>query len=68
MNYYGTVRQDRDVHPLRRINSYLVRWARRKFQRLTSYKARNDGGTASIATEPGLFAHWEWTSTFRWIR
>jgi hypothetical protein len=49
---------------LRRVNTYLVRWARRKFKRLRSFKKAKAWWHRLQCTEPGLFAHWAWTTNF----
>ncbi|MCK9898073.1 group II intron maturase-specific domain-containing protein, partial [Frankia sp. AgB32] len=38
MNYYGRFYRTEMYALLRRINTYLVRWARRKFERLKAFK------------------------------
>lgn len=59
INYYGRYFPS-TLHPiLRRINTYLVRWARRKYKRLRDHAKRTWRFLAGVATrEPGLFAHW----------
>ena len=49
---------------LRRINTYLVRWARRKFRRLRSFKRAKRWWNGLMKREPGLFAHWAWMTEF----
>ncbi len=51
---------------LRRVNTYLTRWARRKYKRLRSYKRFHRWWTGLIDREPGLFAHWGLTRAFNW--
>lgn len=60
INYYGRYFPSR-LHPvLKRINDHLVRWARRKYQRLKRHSRRARRFLAGVATrEPGLFAHWQ---------
>jgi hypothetical protein len=44
---------------LRRINEYLVRWARWKYKRLRRYPAKARKLLAAVfRREPGLFAYW----------
>ena len=48
----------------RRINTYLVRWARRKFRRLRAFKRAKRWWYGLMQREPGLFAHWAWMTEF----
>ena len=44
---------------LRRMNEYLVRWAKRKYKRLYGHTRRAKRWLARVARrEPTLFAHW----------
>ena len=45
---------------LKRINTYLVRWARRKFRRLRSFKKAKRWWHGLLQRQPALFAHWAW--------
>jgi RNA-directed DNA polymerase len=66
MTYYGRFYRSR-LHPfLRRVNTYLTRWARKKYRRLRSYKRFKAWWSGLIDREPGLFKHWAWTSAFDW--
>ena len=68
MNYYGRFHRSK-LHPLlKRINGYLVRWARKKYRRLASFKRVKRWWDDLIDRHRGLFAHWQWTGTFQWIR
>ncbi len=49
---------------LRRINTYLVRWARRKFRRLRAFKRAKRWWYGLLQREPRLFAHWAWMTEF----
>jgi hypothetical protein len=49
---------------LRRINTYLVRWARRKFKRLRAFKRAKTWWNGLMKREPALFAHWAWMPEF----
>jgi RNA-directed DNA polymerase len=59
MNYYG--RYYRSVmHPLlQRVNTYLKRWAGRKYKRLRTIKRFTRWWTGLQKREPGLFAQWQ---------
>jgi RNA-directed DNA polymerase len=62
MNYYGRFYRSA-VHPLlHRINTYLMRWARKKFRRLRSVKRFNVWWKELVRRVPNLFVHWRWTS------
>jgi RNA-directed DNA polymerase len=43
---------------LKRVNTYLRRWAGRKYKRLRTHKRFSRWWTGLLAREPGLFAHW----------
>jgi hypothetical protein len=42
---------------LRRINAYLVRWARRKYKRLQTYKKARRWWDRLLERQPAMFAH-----------
>ncbi len=68
MNYYGRFFRS-ELHPLlKRINGYLVRWARKKYRRLASFKRVKRWWDRLVSRNRHLFAHWQWTGTFEWIR
>jgi RNA-directed DNA polymerase len=59
INYYGRFYRSELVRLLKRINEYLVRWARWKYKRLRRYPAKARRFLAEVyRREPGLFAHW----------
>ena len=59
INYYGRFYPSGLHRTLRRINDYLLRWARRKYKRLRSSKRRAWAWLESLAKRaPTLFAHW----------
>lgn len=66
MNYYGRYYRSQLYPFLRRINTYLVRWARKKYKRLRSFKRRRAWWTGLLDREPGLFRHWAWEREFSW--
>lgn len=49
---------------LRRINNYLVRWARKKYKRLKTFKKAHAWWKAVTKRDPLLFAHWKWVHSF----
>lgn len=67
MNYYGEFNRFEMYSLLRRINTYLMRWARKKFKRLRTYKRFKTWWQGLVAREPNMFAHWAWMRTFSWI-
>jgi RNA-directed DNA polymerase len=66
INYYGLFGRGVLNHLLRRVNTYLTRWARRKYKRLRAYKRFRTWWTGLIDREPGLFIHWNRTRAFDW--
>lgn len=63
MRYYGRFYRSALDPLLRRINTYVMRWARRKYKRLASWKRLSRWWSGVIDRDPGLFAHWAWTRT-----
>jgi RNA-directed DNA polymerase len=49
---------------LRRINAYILRWARNKYRRLRSFKRALAWWNGLIDREPELFTHWRWMTNF----
>ena len=66
MTYYGRFYRSQLYPFLRRINTYLMRWARKKYRRLRSYKRFKAWWTGILDRDPGLFTHWAWERQFRW--
>ncbi len=64
MTYYGKFYRTELNGLLRRINTYLVRWARRKFRRLRSFKRARRWWNGLLRRQPGLFTHWAWMTEF----
>jgi RNA-directed DNA polymerase len=61
INYYGRFYKSMLYPILRRINEYLVRWARRKYKRLQRHDRRARRWLVRVAKrDPILFAHWKW--------
>jgi RNA-directed DNA polymerase len=68
MTYYGRFFRSK-LHPLlKRINGYLVRWTRKKYRRLASFKRVKRWWDRLVERNRGLFSHRQWTGTFEWIR
>jgi RNA-directed DNA polymerase len=68
MNYYGTFYRSELYGLLRRINTYLMRWARRKYKRLRAFKRAKRWWDRLVKRQPDLFAHWAWMTNFDWTR
>ena len=64
MNYYGEFNRSRLQRLLQRINTYIVRWARNKYKRLSSFKKAKKWWRGLVDREPALFAHWSLVTTF----
>jgi RNA-directed DNA polymerase len=64
MNYWGWFGQTRMYPLLKRINTYLVRWARRKYKRLRAFKRVKAWWDGVVKRAPDLFVHWRWTWGF----
>ncbi|CAI7980716.1 hypothetical protein FRAHR75_890027 [Frankia sp. Hr75.2] len=64
MNYYGRFSRSALYGLLQRVNTYLVRWARRKFRRLRSFKKAKRWWKGLLCRQPRLFAHWAWIISF----
>ena len=59
INYYGRFYRSELVRLLKRINEYLVRWARWKYKRLRRHPAKARRFLAAVyRRQPDLFAHW----------
>lgn len=67
MNYFGEFNRW-EIYPLlRRINTYLVRWARKRYRRLRAFKRFKIWWNRLVERAPNLFAHWAWTRAYSWI-
>jgi RNA-directed DNA polymerase len=64
MVYYGKFYRTEMDGLLRRINTYLVRWARRKFKRLRSFRKAKLWWNRLQRRAPNLFVHWAWMTEF----
>src|SRR3954468_3321193 len=65
MSYWGRFyRTEMDVL-LKRINTYLMRWARKKYKRLRGFKRLKAWWGRVVNRDPDLFAHWAWTHRFQ---
>jgi RNA-directed DNA polymerase len=64
MNYYGRFYRSQLYPLLRRINAYLVRWMRKKYKRLRTFKAADAAWKRTTRQYPRFFAHWHWVPEF----
>ena len=62
MTYDGRFYRSELYPLLRRVNTYLARWAKKKYKRLRSYKRRQAWWDGLVTRDPGLFRHWAWES------
>jgi RNA-directed DNA polymerase len=66
MQYYGRFRRSGLDPLLTRINAYLVRWIRKKYERLRA-KRKAMAKMREIAQRyPRMFSHWPWTTASAW--
>lgn len=68
MNYYGRFYRSQLYPLLRRINTYLRRWAGRKYRRLRSYNRVKKWWAEVTERDRDLFAHWAWVRMFDGLR
>jgi group II intron reverse transcriptase/maturase len=66
MAYYGRFYRTALNGLLQRINTYLVRWAKRKYKRLRTFKKVRRWWDGLTARQPRLFAHWAWMTDFKY--
>ena len=64
MNYYGRFYRSMLYPLLRRINTYLVRWMRKKYKRLRTFKKAHAAWKRATRQRPRFFAHWRWVPEF----
>lgn len=64
MTYWGRFNRLEMFPLLKRINAYLMRWARRKYKRLRAFKDAHAWWLAVTRRCRGLFAQWAWTRNF----
>jgi RNA-directed DNA polymerase len=64
MTYWGRFYRTEMDPLLMRINTYLMRWARKKYKRLRGFKRLKAWWGRVTQRDPGLFAHWAWTHRF----
>jgi RNA-directed DNA polymerase len=64
INYYGRHYWTAMDPLLQRVNTYLRRWAGKKYRRLRTFKRFKQWWTGLVEREPGLFAHWRWVRAY----
>ena len=60
MQYYGAFYRSALSMLLARINTYLVRWTRKKYRRLRAHRKARAAWERVTGQFPGYFAHWAW--------
>ena len=60
MRYYGAFYRSALSTLLARINTYLVRWIRKKYKRLRAQKKARAAWERVTRQYPSYFAHWAW--------
>jgi len=61
MNYYGRFYRTAMDPLLRRVNTYLRRWAGKKYRRrLRAHRRFWRWWNGLLERQPDLFAHWKW--------
>ena len=63
MAYYGAFYRSALTPLLARINAYLMRWSRNKYERLRGRKRAHEAWNRVVKLRPRFFAHWAWVST-----
>ncbi len=64
INYYGAFYKTALYPLLKRINAYMVRWARKKYKRLRGFKKAKAWWRQVTKRDPLLFAQWQWVHSF----
>jgi RNA-directed DNA polymerase len=65
MNYYGRYYRTAMDPLLRRVNTYLMRWAGKKYRRRLRARRRfMRWWTGLLERQPDLFAHWKWVPNY----
>lgn len=63
MGYYGAFHHSTLFGLFKRINHYLLRWARNKYERLRGHKKAHAKWHEITSTYPRWFYHWRWIRT-----
>ena len=62
MQYYGAFYRSALSVLLARINTYLVRWTRKKYKRLRAREKARAAWERATKQGPRFFAHWAWVT------
>jgi RNA-directed DNA polymerase len=62
MQYYGAFYRSALYPLLKRINGYLVRWLRKKYKRLRTFKKAHEAWGRLISQYPRCFAQFAWVT------
>ncbi|MBR7839721.1 group II intron reverse transcriptase/maturase [Actinospica durhamensis] len=65
MQYYGAFHRSALYPLLTRINAYLMRWLRKKYERLRGWKKAERAWWEAVDRQPRFFAQWAWTTAIR---
>jgi hypothetical protein len=65
MTYYGRFYRSQMAPLLQRVNTYLRRWAARKYRKLRNYQSFRRWWDGVIQRQPRLFAQWQWVHGWR---
>jgi hypothetical protein len=68
MQYYGAFYRTALYPLLQRINTYLMRWLRKKHKRLRPMRKAKVAWRRITSQDPRLFAHWAWAPASWWSR
>jgi hypothetical protein len=66
VDYYGRYYRTALRPLLRRINAYILRWARKKYKRLRAFKRAMAWWIGVVKRDPTLLSHWQLT-TIAWM-
>jgi RNA-directed DNA polymerase len=64
MNYYGRYYRSIMSPLLQRVNTYVRRWAGKKYKRLRTYKKFQRWWTGLLEREPRLLVQWKWAHSY----
>lgn len=64
MQYYGRFYRSAMYPLLQRINTYMKRWAGKKYRRLRTYARFSKWWTGLVGRQPDLFMHWKWVRVY----
>jgi hypothetical protein len=64
MAYYGRFYRSAMAPLLQRVNTYLRRWAGRKYRKLRTYRSFRRWWDGVLQRQPRLFAQWQWVHSW----